>query len=361
MRKKTIQDAQFLASLKNGKCLSLIYEDANSYLWWICEDGHRWQSTYHNIQQGRWCLICSGNSKHTIQDCQELALLKNGKCLSLIYENVASYLWWQCEDGHRWQAIYNKIQQGQWCPDCADTTLTIQDAQFLASLRGGKCLSLIYKDNKKYLWWECEDGHKWQSRYSNIQQGSWCLICSGNSKNTIQDAQLLALLKNGKCLSINYKDAHSYLEWECEDGHKWSAKYSNIQQGQWCPDCKYKNEEIIRKFLINNNFEYIKQYQLKLPINITYSKIDFYIPFLNLFIEYNGIHHYRPKRYGDMTLEEAQENFEYQKTRDQQLREHCKNNNINLLEIDCRIYQNEKLEKYLYGYFINIINLNNIC
>jgi len=30
---------------------------------------------------------------------------------------------------------------------------------------------------------------------------------------------------------------HTKLEWECEDGHRWSSTPHNIKYGTWCPIC----------------------------------------------------------------------------------------------------------------------------
>jgi len=55
----------------------------------------------------------------TIKDMQHAASKKNGTCLSEEYVNVRSKLQWKCEKGHVWNTVYNKIQQGKWCPECA--------------------------------------------------------------------------------------------------------------------------------------------------------------------------------------------------------------------------------------------------
>ena len=47
----------------------------------------------------------------------------------------------------------------------------------------------------------------------------------------------LAKKRNGECLSTEYINAHTKLLWKCADGHEWEAKPNNIQQGKWCPIC----------------------------------------------------------------------------------------------------------------------------
>ena len=102
--------------------------------------------------------------------------------------------------------------------------------------------------------------------------------------------------------------------------------------GAGCPKCNQsKGENLVAKYLDINNINYIPQYKLDVSENIRKSKhifIDFYLPEYNCFIEYNGIQHYSPVKHfgGKLT-------FEDQKIRDSYLKEYCKTNNINLLEI----------------------------
>lgn len=51
---------------------------------------------------------------------REIALSKNGICLSAEYHNEREPLEWECAIGHRWMAKPRAIsRQGTWCPVCA--------------------------------------------------------------------------------------------------------------------------------------------------------------------------------------------------------------------------------------------------
>lgn len=154
----------------------------------------------------------------------------------------------------------------------------------------------------------------------------------------------------------DYKQAHIQIDWRCLIcDNIWPAMPSSILQGSGCPECATgKNESIVREFLKTNN---INTETIRIPVNILKqnARPDFYIPSMNLILEYNGEQHYKPVQFGGTSIENAKMNFEKQKVRDSQLREYCKNNNINLLEIDGRKYTNWKLIDYLYDYF----NINN--
>lgn len=50
-------------------------------------------------------------------------------------------------------------------------------------------------------------------------------------------AKKLATERGGVCLSSEYIDAKSPLEWQCSYNHTWFAPYNRIKNGAWCRKC----------------------------------------------------------------------------------------------------------------------------
>ncbi|MEP7171323.1 MAG: hypothetical protein ABI855_18285, partial [Bacteroidota bacterium] len=116
-----INDMRELAQMRGGKCLSREYIDQHSPLKWMCEKGHTWDSGYAIVRQGGWCVACTGNKtrKLTIEDAQQNALERGGKCLTGAYINALSPLKFQCSEGHQWVTSLKVVRKGSWCPQCA--------------------------------------------------------------------------------------------------------------------------------------------------------------------------------------------------------------------------------------------------
>lgn len=109
-------------------------------------------------------------------------------------------------------------------------------AHQLAKNRDGKCLSREYINNNTKMQWECSKGHRWYALFSSIKyQNSWCPECYGNKK--LEIARDIAKLKNGKCLSIEYINSKASMRWACSKNHEWDATLSNIKRATWCPEC----------------------------------------------------------------------------------------------------------------------------
>ena len=298
-KKKTIEDCKNLAESKGGKCLSEEYINSHTKYLWECARGHRWMSKQYLVQQGYWCLECSGSKKKTIEDCKKFAELKNGICLSSEYKNNKQKIKWQCSSGHQWEATFSDIKNNDsWCPECCGHEhKTIEHCCALSKLKNGKCLSTEYKNSKTKLLWECEKGHQWQATYSKINQGQWCRECSGYKKKDIDFFKDLAKKNNGQCLSDKYINSISPLLWRCEKKHEWSSLPHRITQGSWCSVCINKNQEklysILQDIFHNKEIEYNYRGFSWLK-NKKKMELDFYIPNLKLAIEYNGEQHYRP-------------------------------------------------------------------
>ncbi len=240
----SIEEMQQIAEKRGGKCLSETYTDANIKLWWECAEGHKWPATPHSVKRGSWCRKCAGLEKGTIEAMQQIAAERGGKCLSEIYVNSTTKLWWECTEGHTWEATPDSIKRGQWCKKCSAkrrgeaSRLGIEEMQQIAQKRGGKCLSEAYINTDTKLLWECAEGDQWEAAPHGIKAGDWCPYCAGNAKGTIEEMQRIAKERGGKCLSETYISNKKKLLWECAKGHMWEATPHSIKDSaHWCQKC----------------------------------------------------------------------------------------------------------------------------
>jgi len=205
---------------------------------WECSQGHHWEAPYHGIQRGNGCPVCAGRVPKTPTDYRALAKKRGFRWLGPEVPNNRTKTVWKCEKGHRWEAPYSNIQQGRGCPVCAGLApKTSADYHALASERGFRWLGPEVPNNRTNTVWECEHGHCWEAPYSNIQQGSGCPICSGKAPKTPADYHAMARAQGIRWLGPHVPDTKIKTTWECGHGHRWEARYNDIQQGCGCPTC----------------------------------------------------------------------------------------------------------------------------
>lgn len=185
MRKLTLEAIQETARQLGGKCLADEYKGQLVPVLWECSEGHRWTALPRDVRRtnGTWCPVCSGNVKHTLEEAQELAINKGGKCLSDKYVSNHTPLLWECDKGHQWNASYSNVRCGTWCPKCSRVKSNIDEMREIAASKGGKCLSDTYTNVTTKLEWECSQGHRWWATPNNImKRNSWCAKCFYESR-----------------------------------------------------------------------------------------------------------------------------------------------------------------------------------
>lgn len=180
----------------------------------------------------------------TLQDMRQWADDHNGKCLSKQYWDRDTDLTWRCDRGHVFDMRPMFVQRGAWCPQCTlhdKKIAALELMQEWAEKRGGKCLSTQYINNTTPLQWECKNGHKFKKNRDYVkQQKNWCYECQQIEprKHKLKQIQKIAAKRHGKCLSDTYVDLITKLVFECKQGHKWKATpHIIIYSNSWCPQC----------------------------------------------------------------------------------------------------------------------------
>jgi len=249
--KFSIQDMQDNAHKKGGKCLTENYINSRTKMQWECSEGHKWFQFGHVILKNRsWCPTCSmikmaeKQKSDNFERMKKYASKKGGKILSEIYISSVSKLTWQCSERHSFEATPTYIKSyNYWCPHCKGITneyllkQRLEEYKKIAIFNGGKCLSENYINNYTPIEFQCSKGHTWFAEPSRVKCGTWCPKCANNQRHTIEDMQQLAFKHGGKCISEEYVNYKSILKWQCSFGHTWMARPDNIGKGYWCPVC----------------------------------------------------------------------------------------------------------------------------
>ena len=282
--------------------------------------------------------------------CKNLAISKNGMCMSKKYINSISNLKWKCnKDKHIWNASYSCINSGHWCPMCAkNIKKNINDCHKLVAAKNGKCLSTIYINARIPIEWECKDEHKWFGSYDNIKRGKWCPKCgilkaAESRKNTLQNMMVLAKNNEGLCLSKKYVNDKTNLLWQCKLHHTWMATPNNIRNGSWCPECSTRRSENMCKIYLKRKTGL--EFEKCRPKWLKGLELDGYCKELNLAFEYNGRQHYKFYIY----FHKNKKDFLDQQTRDKRKRKLCKQQGVKLITIPYyyNCYKPQKMYKFI--------------
>lgn len=169
-------------------------------------------------------------------------------------------VWWQCEQGHRWQArVFSRVG-GTGCPYCAHKRvwpgedLASRYPQLAAQWHPGKNAPLtpdqIPPGSSRRVWWQCGKGHVWQAGVKTRVSGTGCPVCANRriipGENDLATAfpALAAqwdVEKNSPLTPDQVPPAtRRKVWWRCDKGHSWQAGVQSRTSGTGCPVCTGK-------------------------------------------------------------------------------------------------------------------------
>lgn len=152
-------------------------------------------------------------------------------------------------------------------------------------------------------------------------------------------------------LSDVFENGENKMLWRCECGELFYLSWEKFKEGKTrCNRCtkSQSNYEIkIENYLRKLKIPYKKQYRIPQCANKSSLPFDFYLTDKNIFIEVDGIGHYKPVRFNGISKERAQECFELTKYRDNIKNNFCKENNLKLIRISYIDIDNCKYENIL--------------
>jgi len=192
-----LEKLEIIAKQNGGKLLSSGYKGDRRKLWWQCKDGHKWQATPNGIKTGTWCPQCYGNIKKNINDIKELAAKKGLTLLSNEYKGTNKRLLWSCKYGHTWETTPKHIAHGTGCPKCAGNFIELSDVTDFANKYAISVISNQYKNNQQKLEFICENGHEFQMTWAMLKKHGKdsCPICRKEHQSNKRKEKLLNRLE----------------------------------------------------------------------------------------------------------------------------------------------------------------------
>lgn len=266
--------------------------------------------------------------------------------------------------GHEWNSTANRLIFGCGCQKCAGVrkrNVPIKKKtheQFIAELAQKSpniILKTQYQNAHTNVNCECKIcGHIWSARPSNLLTGFGCPMCGNKSCSDKQrkshDEFVTELHAINPQIEVigEYNGNTNNVKLRCMNcGNIWEAMPCNLLHGKYatgCPHCKMSHGELaIANILDRHEFVYTrwKSFDGLSGVKGRPLSYDFFIPSLNLLIEYQGEFHDHTARI------QTDDGYQTQSEHDKRKREYAERNHIRLLEIWYYDNLEEKLENEL--------------
>lgn len=221
-----------------------VYKNSKQKLELVCPRGHTYFVSWNSWQQGRGCPICAGNRKHTIEFIKSEFEKEGWVCTSTKYINTYQKLGYICPEGHVGSISWNNWKQGNRCSSCFNIKrkYTIDFIKSEFKKVEWLCVSKEYIDSQSKLEYICPNGHHGTVTWANWQQGCRCPVCSGVKKHTIEFIKSEFEKEGWVCVSKDYTNSCSKLDYICPEGHHGSITWGHWQEGKSCLICAIINK-----------------------------------------------------------------------------------------------------------------------
>jgi hypothetical protein len=228
------------------KLLSDSYENRSTKMDVQCPNLHVYKVSFFDWRRGRRCKECYFNSRRNdISDIRESFEREGYTLTTTKYENNLQLLKYICDKGHEGSIRWSCWIKGERCKKCyvesiKDTSIDEIEKSFMNE--GYTLLTKEYKSCTEKLNFICPKGHKHSINWISWKQGQRCGKCKGNIEITSEEAKRHALTE-GYTLLSDYIHSTYMMEWICPEGHHFNMRWNNFQQGQRCPICYKKGVE----------------------------------------------------------------------------------------------------------------------
>ena len=177
-----------------------VSKGSRTKVWWICEKGHKYESSVYNRVNGKKCPFCSNNK--VLKGFNDLETTNPELMKEWDYEKNTNVkpneitagcqkkVWWVCNKGHSWEApVSVRTYKKTMCPYCSGRnaipgkndlkTLFPQIAmEWDHEKNEGLKPSEIKPGSGKTIWWVCNKKHSWKATpYSRTSLGTGCPFC----------------------------------------------------------------------------------------------------------------------------------------------------------------------------------------
>lgn len=240
------------------------------------------------------------------------------------YQIVSGYqkkVWWLCKNGHSYESTVGNRIKGSNCPYCSTPIKKILVGfNDLETIRPDLAREWNYTRNKKLpkdftvgsdenVWWICTLGHEWNDTISNRNKGRNCPYCSNhrvltgfNDLETIRPdlAKEWNYQRNKKSPREFTIGNDTKVWWKCKEKHEWQAQINSRTRinGSNCPYCNgSKTERLTYKILKDLTILFVAEKKFEQDVRVKYYPYDVWVSKYGLLIECDGIQHFKEVKY----------------------------------------------------------------
>jgi very-short-patch-repair endonuclease len=274
-----------------------VFKSSHKKFWFDCDCGHTFDSALSSINNGSWCSYCSNppqtlcnktdcdfcyNNSFASHEKSKYWSNQNIKNPRNVFKSSHKKFWFDCDCGHTFDSALSNINNGQWCPYCANKKLCNESSclscynNSFASHEKSKYWSNqniknprnVFKCSDKKFSFDSDCGHTFESVLSSITCcGSWCPYCVNKTETKLYEkiSQIYPTLERQFKQDWCKKIKHLPYDF-CIPEHKIIIELDGRQHFQqvsnWCsPDEQFENDKFKEECANQNDYSVIRLLQ----------------------------------------------------------------------------------------------------
>ena len=196
-KKKTIDFVKSEFEKEGYTLLSQEYVNSKSKLDYVCPSGHKSSICWGDFRQGYRCILCAGKKKKTIEEVRLYFNSFDYVLLNSEYTNNRGILNYICPEGHRGTTTWHDFSSaGNRCMVCSGKKKkTYAEVKSIFEGEGYSLISKRYINSHGYLKYECPNGHVHKIKLYHFIQGGRCPYCFTSSKRSKAEKSLCDKIK----------------------------------------------------------------------------------------------------------------------------------------------------------------------
>lgn len=245
--KNSIEKMHEIAETRKGKCLSTSYKNVFTKLKWQCANGHEFEAIPKHVLNGHWCPNCTvylneQRCRYILETLFDTKFIKDQNALNgfeLDGYNEELKLAFEYHGKQHYEPVEFFYSRGDLSFE--DRIERDRQKEQLCEELGIDLLIIPYtvspEDHVSFITTELSKrGYFFKTNPQDISFENYTL-----TNESLREIQEIAESKGGKCLSAEYINVDTKLDFICEKGHVFSNTPYHIKKGQWCRKCSYEN------------------------------------------------------------------------------------------------------------------------
>lgn len=293
-----LEELRIIGNEKGWKLVTQIYGGSKTNVEFLCDKGHTFSLLSKHVNRNK-CSICTGMGPGVAANkFYNIVAEKGGHVNPHSYNGSNNKVEITCHEGHKWNGTPYQLNNGVWCAECEGRSYKGARKYNAILQRRGALAADPYVTSTGTVRIQCKRSHIWTTTPSSINTDKhWCPVCADRSPIAAAESYYQAVKEREGIPLDKYINRETKLKIQCKKNHIFLGRPDHIKSGRWCPTCnESKGELMVANILTELGLPFEKQPRLPELARCPYDFLTYYNG-SHVFVEFDGKQHFKQAPY----------------------------------------------------------------